>query len=87
MEKVSATGRELYSSQIGNFVANYVKTTTSSNVVVNVDVKKDDEVIFNAAADKSGNRYSGGFKRFDAVTADERVAIVSQVMKDINSII
>lgn len=87
MEKVSATGRELFTSQIGELVANYTKTTTSSNVVINVDVKKGDEVVYNAAADKSGNRFSGGFKRFDAVSAEERVAVVSQVMEDINSII
>lgn len=87
MERVSSTGRETYNSQIGDFVANYTKTTTNSNVVINVDVKRDDETVFYAAYDKNGNRYSGGFKRFDAVTADERVAIVSQVMKDINSII
>ena len=87
MEKVSSTGRELFESRIGNYTANYTKTTTASNVVINVDVKKGEEAVFNAAFDKVGNRYSGGFKRFDAVSADDRVAIVSQVMKDINSII
>lgn len=87
MEKVSSTGRELFESRIGNYTASYTKTTTASNVVINVDVKNGDEVVFNAAVDKSGNRYSGGFKRFDAVSEDERVEIVSQVMKDINSII
>ena len=87
MEKVSATGRETYNSQIGDYTAKYVKTTTASNVVVNVEVKKDEETIYTSAYDKSGNRYSGGFKKFDAATAEERVAIVSQVMTDVNSII
>ena len=87
MEKVSATGRETCNSQIGNCVAKYVKTTTASNMVTNMDVKKGDETVYTSAYDKSGNRYSGGFRNFDAVTAEEREAIVSQVMKDINSII
>ena len=87
MEKVSATGRELYSSQIGNFVANYTKTTTASNVVVNVDVKKDGETVYVSSYDKTGDRCSGSFRAFGSVTASERVDIVSQVMKDINSIL
>ena len=87
MEKVSSTGRETYNSQIGNFVAAYTKTTTSSNVVISVDVKKESETVYTSAYDKNGNRYSGGFKKFDSLKAEERVAIVSQVMKDVNSII
>lgn len=87
MEKVSATGRETYNSQIGKYVANYTKTTTSVNVVVSVEVKNGEETVLTAAYDKSNNRMSGAFKKFDAVTAEERVAIVSQVLTDVNSII
>lgn len=87
MEKVSATGRETYNSQIGECVAKYTKTTTASNVVISVEVTRGDESVYTAAYDKSGNRFSGGLKKFDAVTAEERVTIVAQVMEDINSIL
>ena len=87
MEKISSTGRETYNSQIGKFVANYTKVTTASNVVINVGVMNGDETVYTSAYDKSNNRYSGGFRKFDAATAEERVAIVTQVMTDINSII
>lgn len=87
MEKVSATGRETYNSQIGECVAKYTKTTTASNVVISVEVARGEEIVYAAAYDKSGNRFSGGMKKFDSVSAEERVAIVSQVMKDVNSII
>lgn len=87
MEKVSSTGRETYNSQIGECVAKYTKTTTASNVVISVEVTRGDESVYTASYDKLLNRYSGGMKRFDAVSAEERVAIVAQVMEDVNSIL
>lgn len=87
MEKVFSTGRENYNSQIGKFVANYTKVTTASNLFVSVEVKNGDDVVFTSSYDKSNNRYSGGFKKFDAADPKERVEIVSQVMTDINSIV
>lgn len=87
MEKVTSTGRETYNSQIGECVAVYTKIITAANVYINVDVKKDEEVVYTASYDKNGNRCSGSFRQFDAVSGDVRIAIVAQVMKDINSIV
>lgn len=87
MEKVSSTGRETYNSQIGKFSANYTKTTTASNVVVSVDVTNGEEVVYTSIYDKTNNRCTSSFKKFDSVTPEERVTIVSQVMTDINSIV
>lgn len=87
MEKITSTGRETYNSQIGECVAVYTKITTGTNVYINVDVKKDEEVVFTASYDRNGNRFSSNFRQFDAVGGDVRTAIVTQVMKDINSIV
>ncbi len=87
MEKVSSTGRETYNSQVGNYVIEYTKTTTPSNVVVSIEVKKGEDVVYTSIYDKSNNRLTSNLKKFDALTADERVEIVSHVMTDLNTIV
>ena len=87
MEKVTSTGRETYNSQIGDCLATYTKTITENNVVINVGVTKNGESVYTCGYDQSGNRCNGGFRKFDVVTAEERVSIVTQVMQDLNSIV
>lgn len=87
MEKVKSTGRETYNSQIGDCLATYTKTVSDHDVVINVDVTKDGNSVYTCGYNQNGNRCNGGFRKFDAVTDDERVAIVTQVMRDINSIV
>lgn len=88
MKQVASTGRYEFQSELTeNIVIHYTKTVTKTDVFINGEVKKDDETVGSASYEAGLNRFSMAFKKFDAVTVEERSSIAATIMNDVNEMI
>lgn len=87
MEKVNATGRELFTTNVNGYVINHTKTTTSSNVYVTSIISMGEERIGSASYNKDNDHFTLGIRSWADIAEKDRTLLAQTIINDYNELL